>query len=102
MSFLDIIVMTVLNNTPMYGYGVMAAIHKEFGVLLSPGTLYPLLHSLEERKLIEASRDGGKIVYQATSKGRQKFRGTLDTFSLAIQKVSSFIKEQNKEIVLPV
>jgi PadR family transcriptional regulator PadR len=101
-SFLDIIVMTVLHDTPTYGYEIIATIHKEFGVLLSPGTLYPLLHSLEERELIEPSHSGGRIVYRTTQKGKQKFRDTLSTFSLTVEKISDFIKERNGETILAV
>jgi len=51
--------MTVLNDTPTHGYEIIAIVHKEFGVLLSPGTLYPLIHSLEAQGLIESSPTGG-------------------------------------------
>lgn len=101
-SFLDIVVMKVLDSTPAYGYEIMATVHREFGVLLSPGTLYPLLHSMEDKGLIESSQDGGRIVYSVSSKGKQKFRNTLNAFGLTISKMSIFLKEQNKEIVLPV
>jgi DNA-binding PadR family transcriptional regulator len=57
---LDLVVLTILNGKPMCGYKIRAAIHKEFGVLLSPGSLYPLLHSLEEKKLAESRVEGGK------------------------------------------
>ena len=101
-SFLDVIVMATLDSTPMYGYEIMAMVHKEFGVLLSPGTLYPLLHSLEDKGLIESSDNGGKIVYQTSSEGKQRFESALNAFHLAVEKMSNFIKKQNKEIVLPV
>jgi PadR family transcriptional regulator PadR len=101
-SFLDIIVMVVLDSTPAHGYEIMAIVHKEFGVLLSPGTLYPLLHSLEDNGLIEASYDDGKIVYRINSKGKQKFKDTLKAFSLSVEKMSYFIKARDKEIVLSV
>jgi len=64
----------MLNGEPTYGYKIIAAIHKEFGVLLSPGSLYPLLHSLEDSKLIESRFYKGKIVYQATPKGKRSSR----------------------------
>jgi len=101
-SFLDIIVMMLLNGTPAYGYEIIATVHKEFGVLLSPGTLYPLLHSLEDNGLIEASCNGGKIVYCINSKGKQKFKNTLYAFNLSVEKMSNFIKERNEEIALSV
>jgi len=101
-SFLDVIVMAILNSAPAYGYEIMSTVHKEFGVLLSPGTLYPLLHSLEDRELIVSSLNGGKIVYTTSSKGRQKFKETLRAFSLTLDEMLTFMKERNKEIVIKV
>ena len=99
---MDIIVMTVLNDAPAYGYEIMATVHREFGVLLSPGTLYPLLHWLEEKELIESSQNGGRIVYSASLRGKKRFKEALDAFSFAIDKMSAFVKEREKEIVLQV
>lgn len=91
-TFLDIVVLALLNGKPMYGYKIIAAIHKEFGVLLSPGSLYPLLHVLEDRKLIEASFDKGKIVYRTTFKGKEKFDSVFVAYKASIQRMSNFIK----------
>lgn len=91
-TFLDILVLAMLNGEPMYGYKIMATIHREFGVLLSPGSIYPLLHVLEDKGLIESRSHKGKIVYQVSSKGKQKFKNIFNTYSLAIQKMSNFVK----------
>lgn len=91
-TFLDVVVLAMLNGKPMYGYKLIAAVHKEFGVLLSPGSLYPLLHSLEDNKLIEPSFHGGKIVYAVTSKGKKKFQTVFLAFKTAMRKMESFIK----------
>lgn len=82
----------MLNGEPMYGYKIISAIHREFGVLLSPGSLYPLLHYLEDNKLIESSFTRGKIVYQVTSKGKEKFEKTFAAYKTSIQKMSHFVK----------
>jgi len=91
-TFLDIVVLAMLNGEPMYGYKVIAAIHREFGILLSPGSLYPLLHFLEDNKLIESSFNKGKIVYQVTSKGKEKFEKTFTAYKASIQRMSHFVK----------
>lgn len=69
-AFLGILILAILNGNPMYGYKIIAAIHKEFGVLLSPVSLYPLLHALEEKRMIESRFQGGKIIYMMTSNGK--------------------------------
>jgi len=91
-TFLDIVVLAMLNGEPMYGYKIIAAIHKEFEILLSPGSLYPLLHYLEDNKLIEPSFNKGKIVYQVTPKGKEKFEKTFTAYKASIQKMSHFVK----------
>jgi len=90
-AFLDIVVLAMLNGQPMHGYKIIAAIHKEFGILLSPGSLYPLLRFLERNKLIESRSNKGKIVYKATPLGREKFKKVFTAYRVSIQCMSNFI-----------
>lgn len=99
-SFLDVITLATLYLAPAHGYEIMGFVHNEFGVLLSPGTLYPLLHSLEDGGLIESGQDSGRIVYRISPKGKKKLKSALSTFSLAVEKMSNFMKELNRETVL--
>jgi DNA-binding PadR family transcriptional regulator len=46
-SFMDTIVMAELQNGPISGYDVISFIHNKFGFLVSSGTVYSLLYSLE-------------------------------------------------------
>lgn len=91
-TFLDILVLAMLNSDPMYGYKIIAAIHEEFGVLLSPGSLYPLLRFLEEERLIESHFKKGKIVYYVTSRGKKKFGDAFAAYKASIEKVSNFVE----------
>lgn len=91
-TFLDIVVLALLNGKPMYGYRVIGAVHKEFGVLLSPGSLYPLLHFLERNGLIASSFCKGKIVYQTTHTGKVKFEKTFVAYKQSIQRMEKFIQ----------
>ena len=52
-SFMDIIVLSELRNGPMSGYDVISYIHNKFRILVSSGTVYSLLYSLERDGLIE-------------------------------------------------
>jgi len=91
-TFLDIVVLAMLNGEPMYGYQIIAAIHKEFGILLSPGCLYPLLRFFEDNKLVESRFDKGRVVYKATPVGREKFQKAFTAYKASIQTMSNFIK----------
>jgi len=94
---LDLVVLAILNGKPMHGYKIMAAIHTEFGVLLSPGTLYPLLHLLEEELLIESRDEGGKKVYEATNKGRTRFQNAFTMFKTSMNQLENFVKRNGKD-----
>ena len=91
-SCLDIVIMAILTGGSTHGYKIIAILHKEFGILLSPGSLYPLLHCLEEDKLIDAHLDKGKVVYQLTSAGKEKFGKAVAAYSFSIQKMWRFVK----------
>jgi len=90
-NFLDIIVLAELrNSSPLSGYDVIDFVHKKFDALISSGTVYSLLYSMERKGLIEGEMTGGKRVYMLTDKGTnainalskskeeiQRFLGTL-------------------------
>lgn len=94
---LDLVILAILNGNPMYGYKIMAAIHKEFGVLLSPGSLYPLLHLLEEKKLVESHAEGGKKVYAATSEGRIRLQNAFTAFKISMNQLENFVRRNGKD-----
>jgi DNA-binding PadR family transcriptional regulator len=89
--------MAALNGSSMYGYEIMALIHREFGVLLSPGTLYPLLHSLENKELIISNTDGSKIVYKISMKGKEKYQETIIDLNFIFEKLSVFIRNHKED-----
>src|SRR5262245_28718780 len=59
---------------PIFGAGIIEELARH-GYRLSPGTLYPLLHGLEERGYLRSSEETGgrqsRRVYRATPKGRK-------------------------------
>lgn len=93
---LDIVVLGILNGKPMHGYKIIAAVHKEFGILLSPGSLYPLLHTLDKEKFIESHFQGGKIVYLATPSGKRRFHETFKAHKRAMWILERFIKRHGE------
>jgi DNA-binding PadR family transcriptional regulator len=96
---LDIVVLAILNGKPTYGYKIIAAVHKEFGILLSPGSLYPLLHSLEEKRFIESRFEGGKIVYMATPSGKRRFQNAFEAYKRAVCTFERFIERHGEGIL---
>ena len=72
-SNLDLIILRLLRSQPRWGYEVNTAIRDQFRVYLSAGTLYPLLHSLEEDGYIqgewESEKGRGRRIYKITESG---------------------------------
>jgi len=95
-TFLDIVILAMLNGKATYGYKIISVIHTEFGILLSPASLYPLLHLLEQNKLVESNFDKGKTIYFLTSKGKYAFERKLDLYNLSFQTMRNFMRVQGK------
>jgi len=66
---------------PIFGLGMMEELARH-GYRISPGSLYPLLHSLEKRGYLRSSelRNGKSLrkVYRATSLGRKALAASND------------------------
>jgi DNA-binding PadR family transcriptional regulator len=75
--YLGLIRLHVLSHAcqgPIFGLGIIEELARH-GYRLSPGTLYPLLHGLEEKGYLRSSEEGSgrqpRRVYRATPKGRK-------------------------------
>jgi DNA-binding PadR family transcriptional regulator len=94
-DFMDIIIMTELQNGSLSGYDVISYIHNKFNLLVSSDTVYSLLYSLERNGLVEGVWDERKRVYKLTEKGEK----TIDTLLNTSDKIRGFIanilKSQN-------
>ena len=86
-NFMDIIILAELRNGPLSGYDVISFIHNRFHLLVSSGTVYSLLYSLERNCLIEGTWNERKRVYKLTEKGEK----TIDTILSANDKIKNFI-----------
>ncbi|MEM3597168.1 MAG: PadR family transcriptional regulator [Candidatus Bathyarchaeia archaeon] len=86
-NFMDIIILAELRNGPMSGYDVISFIHNKFHLLVSSGTVYSLLYSLERNGLIEGTWNERKRVYKLTEKGAK----TIETILSANDKIKNFI-----------
>ena len=79
-SFLDVIILIILlnQNVPMGGYDVIGFIHRKFDILLSSGTVYSFLYTLERDGLIKGVDSRRKRVYMLTEKGKSKIESVLE------------------------
>ena len=77
-SFLDLVVLIELKNKPLSGYDVIEFVHKKFDILLSSGTVYSLVYSLERNGLIKAVWSQRRRDYMLTEKGKETIRAILN------------------------
>ena len=94
---LDVMILKALSWGPMHGFGVAKWIRTTTDDVLQidDGALYPALHRMEHRGLIEADWDLTENkrrakYYQLTAKGRQQLRtraSSWDRYSSAVSKV---------------
>ena len=68
---IDVFVLVELKKKSMSGYDVISMLHTKYDLLVSPGTVYALLYSMEREGLIEGRWDERKRVYELTSLGLQ-------------------------------
>ena len=73
-SVMDIVILAEIKNEKMSGYDVISYIHETFGVLLSSGTVYSHIYSMERDGLIKGDWDTKKRVYNITEKGQQSLK----------------------------
>lgn len=76
---------------PVYGLWLIEELARH-GYKVSPGTLYPILHSLEEEGLLES--------YNQTVKGKiRKYYKTTPKGKKALKQVKQKIKELVDEVI---
>jgi PadR family transcriptional regulator, regulatory protein PadR len=95
------LVLSLLNNRPMYGYEIIKVIElKSNGVFsFKEGTLYPILHALEGKSMIESywneSAGGRKRkYYKITEKGKLQMEEKKVEWSLFHQTVNKILLEE--------
>lgn len=87
-EFLDTLILVKLTKgRPLSGYDIIALVRYEFGILLSAGTVYSVLHSMETEGLIVSASEGRTNVYFLTDKGKE----TIKAISSAKQKIISVV-----------
>ena len=90
----DLIVLDVLRDGPSYGYGIIKRILDQSGraIRWHEGTLYPVLHRLEQRGLLVGAWQGPasgrrRRYYRLTARGQRCWRDQRDqwhTFSRGV------------------
>ena len=93
------LVLSVLNTSPAHGYEIIRRVNElSNGVFMwQEGTLYPALHKLEDRELIEGQwvdAENGKTrrVYSLTENGKQALADATEEWAVYSRAVSGILE----------
>ncbi len=92
---IETLLLSMLREKSLCGYDLLKEIYQKFGVLLSQGTIYPLLHHLEAKGLLKAEvspATRGKI-YSPTETGRELIERRVSEFLRMQQYVAHFLNK---------
>ncbi len=96
-SHLEIIVLSMLSEKPMSGYDIIKEIFTKYNVLLSQGTVYPLLYSLKEDGILQSMFTKGDMRtkrYFYTQDGKQTTHTKINGFIDAMEYFLASIKRE--------
>ncbi|MCW3993168.1 MAG: helix-turn-helix transcriptional regulator [Candidatus Bathyarchaeota archaeon] len=91
---LETIVLALIEKRPMCGTDITEIIHIEFNLLLSPGTIYPLLHSLQERGLIASTKHGKAKIYTPAKGAELKIRNLVNERVRARKFLNNYLQQE--------
>ena len=78
-EFLDLILLSELRNRSLSGYDALSFVHNKYDYLVSSGTVYSLLYSLERDGLVEGRVFGPKRMFELTNTGKEMITSILTT-----------------------
>ncbi len=74
-AILKMFILKQIANEPSTGYQIMKACYEKLGYKPSAGSIYPLLKSMEKEGIISSKREGRRVIYSLSNKGRKFFDG---------------------------
>jgi DNA-binding PadR family transcriptional regulator len=97
----ELLILSMIFEHPVSGYDLIKKIFFKTNVLLSQGTVYPILYSLEEADILQAEYGRGDMrtkIYHITPQGREIAQDKIDHF---VQALSHFITLIDAEAIDP-
>lgn len=95
----SMLILKLLDGEDMYGYQMIDTLAKRSDdtFSLKAGTLYPLLHDLEEKEMVnsyERSADSGRLrkYYSITKKGRGMLAEKEDEWKTYVNAINQVLK----------
>jgi len=88
---LETLCLIFLEKDNLSGYKILKNIANNFHCILSQGTLYPILYSLEEQgKIIVSNGKGREKIYMLSQKGKEELKNKKQQLLHGFQHLASF------------
>jgi len=91
---LETIILALLQKKPMCGTDIIKTMHLEFNVLLSPGTIYPLLQSLKEKGLLTSEKYGKAKIYVPAKNAQLRIRSLVNEHIQARKLLNHYLQQE--------
>lgn len=72
-------IMVKMREGEVSGYDILTYFHGKFDLLVSPGTVYSVLYSMERKGLIKAQGVEKKRIYTLTTKGEATIKAIQES-----------------------
>ena len=93
-GLLDLVVLGLLKDKPIHGYGIITNIRQKFGVYFGPSTVYPMLNELEKSGAIKSewdlTHDRPRKIYSLTSEGTTLLTGVEESLFQICSRLNEF------------
>ncbi len=91
-EFMDVLIMVKMREGETSGYDVLNYFHQKFDFLVSPGTVYSVLYSMERDGLITARGVDRKRIYALTPKGETTIKAIRDSSDVLESLLMNLLK----------
>jgi DNA-binding PadR family transcriptional regulator len=92
----SIILAIIFQKNTMCGTDIIRNIHLKFNVLLSPGTIYPLLHSLKQKGLLTVKKLGKEMIYTPVEDAKPKIKSIVNEHIHARKLLNHYLQQEIK------
>jgi len=80
------------------GYGILTYFHREFDFLVSAGTVYSILYSMERGGLIKARSEDRRRIYSLTIKGKATIKAIHESSEVLENFFANLLRQDERTI----
>jgi len=101
-GLLELCILNLVGREPMYGYQIVKRLASVPGLVITEGTVYPLLSRLKREgllsgRLVESPQGPARRTYELTGAGRRHMRSINESWQEIAEAVRRFMDGQVQE-----